>query len=121
MYQKVDDTNGEYRVYKTDQSAEEVLDRAFKWRKDTDNDATHTAQRLGYRGPLKGRVNIDTLQCSDGVELYRLTIDGEPLLLDDEEDFGGWMTYHQLLCFIEGYHRLTQPDRYGEPGTQAQA
>lgn len=106
MYNQVDDIDGAFRKYETDETSGEVLDRALDWRKGTDKDPVHTAKRVGYHPPFKGRIDLDRLECADGEVLYRLTIDGQALLYDDEDEFGGWMTYHELLCFIEGYKRL---------------
>ena len=102
MYKQVSDT-----MFETDETSDQVLTRAFSWRKGSDMGVTHTVQRLGYHDPLKGRVHHNSLTCADGEKLYRLTVDDAPLLLSDEEEYGGWMTYHQLLCVKEGYERLT--------------
>ena len=109
MYDPVPDSDWEYE---TDHSCEEVLDENFKSRKGTDKDVFHTAMRAGYDEPLKGRVQLEVLHCNDGGELYRLTVDEEPLLHSDEEETGGWMTYDQLLCFVEGYRRLSDADNF---------
>jgi hypothetical protein len=114
MYKEQSDIDGVFRKYTTDQTSDQVQSRAFEWRKGNDTDVTHTAMRLGYHEPLKGRVHIDTLECADGKTLYRPTIDGAPLLYDDEDEYGGWMTYHQLLCFIEGYRRLSDVEHFVE-------
>jgi len=79
--------------YETEETSDQVLNRAFEWRKGSDGDVGHTAMRLGYQDPLKGRVHYDTLTCADGTKLYRITVDDTPLLYSDEEDYGGWMTY----------------------------
>lgn len=108
-----DEADTKYRTMSTDLSADEILDRSFEQRKGTDKDVLHTAMRTGYHDPLKGRIGLDTLECADGTELYRLTIDGEPFLYDDEdEDTEGWMTYDRLLCFIEGYKRMNDPEYF---------
>jgi hypothetical protein len=108
-----DDPTAKHRTMSTDLTADDVLDRSFESRKGTDTDVIHTAMRAGYHPPLKGRIGLDTLECADGTELYRLTIDGEPFLYDDEdEDTEGWMTYDGLLCFIEGYKRMNDPEYF---------
>ena len=107
MTRRISDEDAPFGKYETDETCNEVQYRAFEWRKGTDHDIIHTAMRAGYHDPFKGRVKYDELKCSDGENLYRLTIDGKPLLYSDEEKFGGWMTYHQLLCWLEGYRRLS--------------
>ena len=105
MYEQT--SKSPFRKYTTDQTSDEVLNRAFEWRKGSE-DVSHTVMRFQYHEPFKGRVHYDTLTCADGEELYRITIDGQPLLWEDEEEFGGWMTYPQLLCWFEGYRRLSE-------------
>lgn len=106
MYKKQTDRKG-FPHYETEQTSDQVLDRAFDWRKGTDTDVSHTFMRFGYHDPFKGRVEYEVLECADGPKLYRMTIDGISLLHPDEEKFRGWMTYDQLLCWIEGYNRLS--------------
>ena len=107
MYERKTDAPSSFGRFETDQTAEQVLNRAFEWRKGSDTDTSHTFMRFGYHDPFKGRVEYQTLECADGTKLYRMTIDGSPLLHPDEEKFGGWMTYDQTLCWIEGYNRLS--------------
>src|SRR5690606_33569645 len=49
-----------FRKYTTDQTSDEVLNRAFEWRKGSE-DVSHTVMRFQYHAPFKGPVYYDTL------------------------------------------------------------